>query len=76
MLSMFRRWRDARIQVRNDASALIKDHGESAYFIARDLARDAGRVGDRATQRHWSRVAVRIAKNTGYVIGQKAADRY
>lgn len=76
MLSIFRRWRDARIQVRDDASALIKDHGESAYFIARDHARDAGRAGNRLTQRRWSRVAVRIAKDTGYVVGQKAADRY
>lgn len=76
MFPIIERWRNARLQIAADASALISQHGESAYFIARDRARDAGTTGDRLTRRHWSRVAVRIAKDTGYVIGQKAADRY
>lgn len=76
MLSMFRRWRDARFQVRDDASALITEHGNPAYYVARDRARDAGKAGDRLAQKHWSRVAVQIAWEIGYVIGEKAADRY
>ncbi len=76
MLSIIARIRDARRQVEADASAAMEEHGALAYAKARDQAREARQAGDHGAFVHWSRVAVRIAKLTGYVIGEKAADRY
>jgi hypothetical protein len=47
-----------------------------AYGEARTWARQCRSSRDHASFNHWSRVAVEIARRTGYVVGEKAADRY
>ncbi len=54
----------------------MEEHGDFAYAYAREQSREARYAGDHRASRHWTCAAVRIAKKTGYVIGQKAADRY
>lgn len=50
--------------------------GDMAYDEARTRARACRHRDDREGDRHWSKVAVEIAKRTGREIGVKAADRY
>lgn len=50
--------------------------GEMAYDEARTRARACRHRDDRRGDRHWSKVAVEIARRTGREIGVKAADRY
>lgn len=50
--------------------------GDMAYDEARTRARACRHRNDRRGDRHWSKVAVEIAKRTGREIGVKAADRY
>lgn len=76
MLAALKRWRNARHLIEADATVLIEHHGDNSYHIARDVARNSGQSGDRLTQRHWGKVAVRIAGKIGHVIGEKVADRY
>ena len=46
------------------------------YHEARTRARAYRHCDDGGGDRHWSKVAVEIAKRTGREIGVKAADRY
>ena len=77
---MLRRWlqarHDAREQVRRDARDLLTFMGDAAYAEARNRAREHRAKRDRRGDRHWSRVAVEIARSIGHVIGEKTADRY
>lgn len=71
------RWRGARDRVQKDATDLTIWLGEgAAYREARTRAREHRARHDGAGARHWSRVAVEIARRTGYVIGETVADRY
>src|SRR3569833_4471142 len=73
----FSRWREARDRVQKDATDLTTWLGEgAAYTEARARARERRAKHDGSSARHWSRVAVVIARRTGYVIGETAADRY
>jgi hypothetical protein len=69
-----RRERQARID--RDATDLLAFLGDMAYGEARTRARTARTNRDAAGDKHWSGVAVEIAKRTGYVIGEKVTDRY
>lgn len=50
--------------------------GDMAYNEARTRARACRHRDDRRGDRHWSKVAVEIARRDGREIGVKAADRY
>lgn len=50
--------------------------GDMACDEARTRARACRGRDDRRDDRHWSKVAVEVAKRTGREIGVKAADRY
>lgn len=77
---MLRRWlkarHDRRERVLRDARDLLTFMGDGAYGEAHTRAREHRAKGDYAGDRHWGRVAVEIARSTGYVIGETAADRY
>lgn len=75
MFSILRNLFGAKSLVRQSADQLRAMYGDTAYFVARDKARESAGFHPRA-QRHWNRVAVYIARTTNYTIGQKAADRY
>lgn len=75
MFSLLRRLSDARSLIEQNAGELIQMHDNAAYLAARDRAREYANTNS-YEQRHWNRVAVRIAKKIDYVIGLKAADRY
>ena len=76
MLRWIKAWREERRRVRKDAGALLTFIGEGAYPEARTRAREHRAKGDRRADRHWSRVAVEIARRTGHVIGESTADRF
>lgn len=77
---MLTRWLQARHDRHEralcDARDLLTFMGDGAYGEARTRARKHRVTGDGAGDRHWGRVAVQIARKTGYVIGATAADRY
>ena len=54
----------------NEAAQLIQLHGERAYEIARQSARNARNKRDRKRARHYAYVALRIAELTGLKIEQ------
>lgn len=68
--------RERRTHCERDARDLIVFLGELAYPEARGRAREARGKDDRAADRHWSRVAVEIAKRTDVAIGETVDDRY
>jgi hypothetical protein len=73
----FRRWRIYREFVQSEAFALLQTHGdEQAYRVARSLMRLARAKGDRKTPKHFSRVALEIARLTNREIGLDTATRY
>jgi hypothetical protein len=77
LLRMILRFRERRERVRKDATELTARLGDdAAYAEARSKARASRAKQDRTADRHWSRVAVEIADRAGFVIGEKAADRY
>lgn len=59
-------------EIEDLARALIAEHGDEAYYIARDRSR----VRNRSARRKWSQVASRVADLTGKVIGLRASDRW
>lgn len=63
-----------RAEIDAKARALIDEHGDEAYYVARALSRDLGQRGRREPE--WHAVSRRIAKLTGHVIGVTGADRY
>lgn len=69
-------WRSRREAIARGASELMTFLGDMAYDEARGRARACRHRDDRRGDRHWSKVAVEIAKRTGREIGVKAADRY
>jgi len=77
---MLRRWlqarHDRREHVSRDARDLLTFLGDGAYGEARTRAREHRAKGDSKGDRHWGKVAVEIARSTGYVIGEKVADCY
>ena len=77
---MLRRWLQARHhrheRLLRDAHDLLTFMGDGAYAEARTRAREHRAKGDGKGDRHWGRVAVEIARSTGYVIGEKTAHRY
>ena len=68
--------RERRARVEQDTADLLTFLGDHAYYEARTRARTCRGKRDRAGDRHWSRVAVEVAKREGRVIGEKVADRY
>lgn len=68
--------RSRRARIERETTLLITFLGEMAYNEARYRARACRTRADRDGERLWSRVAVTIARRTGYEIGVKAADRY
>lgn len=68
--------RERRARVEQDAADLLRFLGNHAYYEARTRARTCRGRRDRAGDRHWSRVAVEVARREGRVIGEKVADRY
>lgn len=76
LLRFIRRWRSRKAAVEHEAVRLMTFLGDMAYWEARTRARACRTKGDREGDRLWSRVAVTIAKRSGYEIGLKAADRY
>lgn len=68
--------RERRARCDQDAHDLVVFLGELAYPEARGRAREARGRGDRAADRHWSRVAVEIARRTDIAIGETVDDRY
>ena len=69
-------WRSRRAAIARAAGELMTFLGDMAYDEARTRARACRRRDDRRGDRHWSKVAVEIAKRTGREIGVKVADRY
>lgn len=69
-------WRLRREAIARAAAELITFLGDMAYDEARSRARACRHRDDRQGDRHWSKVAVEIAKRTGREVGVKAADRY
>lgn len=77
MLKWFLRQRhSARKRIVADAAELLRLMPDLAYTTARERSRQCERRGDRTGERHWTRVALVIARRTGKVVGQKVADRY
>ncbi len=72
MFAWIARRREVARQTEADATALVADHGASAYAEARRRERDAFNAEDAA---RWSRAAVAIAKRTGRRIGLDTATR-
>jgi hypothetical protein len=68
--------RAARAWIRHDAEVLLVGHGEQAYPEARERARRGRERLDRSDARHWTKVAVEIARRTGREVGVSTADRY
>lgn len=68
--------REARARIQRDAGDLILWLGEGAYAEARSRGRECRGRADQAGYRHWSGVAVEIARRTDYPIGERVADRY
>jgi hypothetical protein len=57
-----------KARVDADATAMIAEHGDSAYWVARDLAlgpRLNKVANDEETSAHWDRVRFEIQKRTG-----------
>ena len=69
-------WRPRREAIVRAAAELMTFLGDMAYDEARGRARTCRIRDDRRGDRHWSKVAVEIAKRTGREIGVKVADRY
>ena len=69
-------WRSRREAIARGAAELMTFLGDMAYDEARTRARTCRHRDDQRGDRHWSKVAVEIAKRTGREIGVKAADRY
>jgi hypothetical protein len=73
------RRREAARLANADAEALIRDHGDLAYWEARRRARDViladGRTQQGRPPEHWRRVARIAAKRTGHAVGPDAATR-
>lgn len=74
---MLRRWlrarRDRREHVLRDARDLLTSRATAPTERRAPEPASTGE-GDGEGDRHWRKVAVEIARVTGYVIGQKAAD--
>lgn len=69
-----RRRREARERAETDAGILLAGYDDLAYSEARQRAHES-RDLDRDADRHWTRVALVIARRQGITIGEKAADR-
>ena len=63
-------WRSRREAIARGAAELM------TFLTPRTRARACRHCDDGGGDRHWSKVAVEIAKRTGREIGVKAADRY
>jgi hypothetical protein len=79
MILWLHRRREAARLVNADAEALIRDHGDAAYWEARRRVRDVilldGTTHQGRTQAHWHRVARIAAKRTGHAVGLDTATR-
>jgi hypothetical protein len=62
--------------MRRDAEVLLVAHGEQAYPEARERARRGRERLDRSDARHWTKVALEIARLTGREVGVSTADGY
>jgi hypothetical protein len=63
-----RRRREARALIAADASAIITEHGESAYWVALDRALELRLhkvIDAERTPEHWDRVRFEIRKRSG-----------
>lgn len=76
LLRFLLEWRSRREAIAREAAELMMFLGKMAYDEARSRARACRHRGNRQGHRHWSKVAVEIAKRTGREIVVKAADRY
>ena len=76
---MTRSWLD-RLRAYNqlvdqEATALVEREGAAGYYTARQLARLARDRGDPEAAKLWSRIARRVADNTGLVPGRSKIGR-
>jgi hypothetical protein len=69
MLRWLRRRQEARRLAQADAEALIRDYGIGAHVEARKREREG------TQPERWSRVALAVAKMTGYRVGLDTAAR-
>jgi len=58
-------WRKERERIERDAIELMEQHGDQAYYIARERMADAILLGDTAENIRWTRVRKHIRKLTG-----------
>lgn len=58
-----------------EATALVEKQGAGGYYTARQLARLSRDRGDHEAAKLWSRVARRVADNTGLVPGRSKIGR-
>ena len=68
MFGWWRRRKELQARIGADAAAMIAEHGDSAYWIARDRALEQRlhRVIDAdRTSEHWDRVRFEIRKRSG-----------
>ena len=79
LLNWLQRRKEAARLVSADADALVLQHGEQAYSIARRWERAVARPGGATyygrTRTHWRRVALLIARKTGRQVGLDTATR-
>ena len=67
IFGFWKRWRERQALIDSDAAALIQDHGESAYHVARDRAASVKRGGimdGNRSPRHWDFVRREVARRT------------
>ena len=68
MFGWWRRRKELQARVDADAAAMIAEHGDSAYWIARDRALEFRLhkiVDAERTSEHWDRVRFEIRKRSG-----------
>ncbi len=68
IFNWLRRRREAQARIDDDAAAMIAEHGDSAYWVARDRALEQRLhkiVDTERTSEHWDRVRFEIRKRTG-----------
>jgi hypothetical protein len=62
--------------VQAEARAFIEAHGDRAYQVAREVMRLARSRNDQKSEKHFSQIALQIARLTNREIGLDTATRY
>lgn len=70
MIKWWRRRREENDRIDREATELIEQHGDQAFYIARQRMVEAMIIGDIAENTRWTRIRQRIRKRTGHLVKQ------